>query len=208
MQLFFNVFAIIFWSTGSIDATEHRYHVSFNECQQTFPSSSDVNTQPMPSVEQSSSTPSSGLYCSVKATCNGEELSQIPLHLSPTIYSEKGHLQVTQNSPQWYQLRKGIVTSSKMPALLGLRGSKCQDHMLREVMDQETPEDLKRKERVATLPSFKRGHQYEDKAAEHFTKESGMFMYLHCPLMYLYNAHCTCNVTRHSMKSALSCFLV
>ncbi|XP_022111152.1 uncharacterized protein LOC110990453 [Acanthaster planci] len=104
-------------------------------------------------------------------------MGQIPLQVSPELCSEKGHAMVAQNSPEWYQLRKKMVTSSKVPALLGLRGSKCQEQMLREVMEQETEDDLKKNKRMASLPSFKRGQQYEDKAAEHFTQETGIPAY-------------------------------
>ena len=89
------------------------------------------------------------------------------------------HINTTQNTHEWLNLRKGKVTGSRLPALLGSYGSAKFDQYWKIVNEQLNENDV-----IKFIPNFERGHAFEETAFQHFICESGATA-IKCGFLYL-----------------------
>ena len=75
---------------------------------------------------------------------------------------------VAQNTTEWQNLRKKKVTGSRLPALLGVYGKSKFDSYWKIVNEGLSENDVLK----TNFINFKRGHQFEDTALQHFNNEA------------------------------------
>ena len=76
--------------------------------------------------------------------------------------SEDNYVNVTQNSPEWFSVRKYKVTGSRLPSFIGLSGKSKFD------LTWEVVKEGKSDPNLTFIKNISRGHHYEDEAITNF----------------------------------------
>nr|XP_047128095.1 uncharacterized protein LOC124808932 [Hydra vulgaris] len=90
-------------------------------------------------------------------------------NMVPTQRQYTNHINVKQNTQEWMDTRKGKVTGSRLPALLGIYGQEKFANYWKIVKEGLNENDFYN---TQNIKNFERGHKYEFMALQQFAKMS------------------------------------
>ncbi|KAL9970419.1 hypothetical protein ACROYT_G022794 [Oculina patagonica] len=114
---------------------------------------------------------SGALGCLETKTCPSSEVDQSVTKQQPSLLKRINYVPVNQCTNDWRALRVGIITASKVPALLGFCGMKEFDTAWFSIRNNIDESVLNPKR--SRLPNFIRGKQEESNALAKFCEDSG-----------------------------------
>ena len=105
-----------------------------------------------------------------KQLLNEDPVIRIDLtNLIPLQGQYTNHIYVKQNTQEWMDTRKGKITGSRLPSLLGIYGQEKFTNYWKIVKEGLNENDIYNTQNIKNL---ERGHKYEFIALQHFAKMS------------------------------------
>lgn len=164
--------------------SEDKWHSSLIANSNTFNQENFTVGQPTTSEcqEQQQQQQQEQIFCADKTqellqllTNSKDEIItvKVPQLKDIRLTTSERHIDVQQGTSDWLNMRTGVITASKLPALLGFQGNKEFDSSWFCILNKIDESKCRPKR----YRNFKRGNYYEKEALEHFQKLSGKSVY-------------------------------